>query len=417
MPGTVEMNVIGRMDLSQLVKGLSEAQQKLEEFKKAAGGTIKGGKLTIEIQQKAGGMGGGILEAITGPLGIIAGAIGALVASSAALRSVLGGFVRLFLQLVKPIADVVAMLLRPFLILLRPIVRALSLQMRTLMKEKIRPLQKEAAALFKSGDIAGGTAKLMEAAGATIIGFFGIIGGAVLGAINPFKGDVESAGTAIETASNDVSKSLTEDSKKAEENAKKQFEAGNVIEGAAEILKGNLLTTAAKAFSVSGAFTTLMNPFATYTEKYNAMNSIISTISGIEMPKLKTEMDKVSKASGNATLKINDMAKKMGDTEFLKQFEYTGLRTPSTSVSSSSFLENLPVIGPIARLLKNAGIFQQGGVIPHTGFHYLHKGETVTPAGASASTLNINVMGANSDLKRMIERTVESYMRTQYTNY
>ena len=410
----IELNVIGKINLSQLTRGLNEAQRELDNFKRSAGGVLEGGKLTLEIQQKAAGATGGMMEMITGPLGIIAGAITALLASSAALRSTLGGFVRLFLQLIKPIADVVSMLLKPFLILLRPIVRALNRQMREVMRTQVRPLQKEAMELFRAGDTAGGTAKLMEAAGVTIVNFFGIIGGAILGAINPFKGSTEEASTKISEATDKTSKAMDEAGTAAKEKGKKEMEAGNVVKGAADILKGNLLTTGSKAVNLSGSFATLMNPFATYTEKYNAMNSIISTISGIEMPKLKTEINNLSGALPNATKKLEEMA----GVTLTKEGNLICPLPTTTSISNpSSFLENLPVVGPLIKTLRNFGIFQNGGTIPHTGFHYLHKGETVVPAGQSASTLNVNITGANFQLQRMIERTVEQYMRTQYTNY
>ncbi len=86
------------------------------------------------------GKGGGLLSGLMGGMGAIgslvgiAGGVTVLVSSSKALMKVLGGFFKMVMMVIKPIGDVVAVLLMPLIWMLMPLVKVMNMLFMPLRK-------------------------------------------------------------------------------------------------------------------------------------------------------------------------------------------------------------------------------------------------------------------------------------------
>jgi len=112
-------------------------------------GMTQGGKAGKSM---ANGIAGGIVSSgMLATIGVIAGGIMVIVSSSKSLMKVIGNFFRMIMLIIKPIGDVISVLLMPLIWMLMPLVKIMNMIFQPLRKYLMTALssQKEA---FMSGD-------------------------------------------------------------------------------------------------------------------------------------------------------------------------------------------------------------------------------------------------------------------------
>lgn len=115
------------------------ADKTIEILVKGAG-AASGGVAGIAGAIPSAGKGGGLLSGLMGGMGAlgslagIAGGVTVLVSSSKALMKVLSGFVKMIMMVIKPIGDVVAVLLMPLIWMLMPLVKVMNMLFMPLRK-------------------------------------------------------------------------------------------------------------------------------------------------------------------------------------------------------------------------------------------------------------------------------------------
>ena len=433
MAENVELNILGKIDLSNVINSLNKAQDTIEKFKESTGGILEGGIITVKSDKPIGKPSSGILDALA-PLAIIAGGITLLVRSSAMLGSVLKSYVRLFMMIMKPMGDILASFLRPLFFLIKPF---LDFWKQTMLpiKQFLMGLTMEFSKLFGTGGqfeeigkilgmIIGGTATLMGVL--IIIGAIMKVFGFLGGVITPIIAVIKAVGGAILTLSTGallpiIAVIAIVIAVIAGFIAAFQENFLNIQKTVKMFLEGLVITFEGIFTFLEGVWNLIVALFTGNGQLLiQAVQQIFGGIINIVFGLLQ------SLGSFIVILSTSILRVLWGVLYAIGQAVVIGIGWVANAISSTfkgvvnfvigiinSLIRSIPFIGESLPLIP---FVQKGGYIAKTGVAVVHKGETVIPAGGQ-NTMNINISGADSELKMMIERTVESYMRTQYTNY